>query len=420
MNSRFGRFAVFGPLVVGGFLAAGCGENGLGNIAEQCGFVCEGDAVANGNASISGVASVDSFFGAVVNFEGKANMVADGIAAALGRIAVSLELDPGATGAEISGALEAKFAADLQGGLNIDFAPPRCEVSAKASIEATAQCDASVDPGSVKAECSGTCEVEASAEVDCGAEATLECKGTAPGLACEGECSGSCEVELTAGGTCEGTCNAAGECQGECDGTCEGSCEVSGSAAANCTGKCKGECTYTPPEGGCEANATASCKAEGSAKVECSGRCEGEVTPPSASAECEASAKANAEMNAECTPPSLEISYTLSARLQGDANARAEFEAWLEGFRGNFQALVTAMEQANIVIRAGASLATAADGAVRGAINAQASGDVDLKAGFGLACAITNLPVAITVVNGARTRLQGQFEAAAQVTGSIG
>src|SRR5882724_6460291 len=57
-------------------------------IAAQCGLACPGDpndkgvvikGIAEGNAAISGVASVDAFFGQVISFQNAAGGVASGI-----------------------------------------------------------------------------------------------------------------------------------------------------------------------------------------------------------------------------------------------------------------------------------------------------------------------------------------------------
>lgn len=416
MNTKIGRFAVLAPLMLGGLSLSACDK-----VADACDLNCSAEGIAEGNASISGVASVDSFFGAVVAFEGKANVVADGIAAALAKIEGSLD---GVAGADLQAKLEAKFAANVQGGVTIEYAAPKCEVSAKASIEATAKCDVSVEPGSVKAECSGTCSAEASATAECSGSAEMQCTATAPSIACSGECKGTCAVDVSAecSGTCKGDCTANGSTQtgieGKCEGTCSGTCEAT--ATGSCSGTCKGECTATAPMGGCTGGASVSCKAEANAKVECSGSCTGEVTPPKASAECEASVKANASVNAECTPPALKVDYQLSAAVAGDVTAKAEFEAWIEGFKGNFAGLVTALAQAKLVAGAGTSLSAAATGAVRGAVDAQLSGDLDIKATVGLGCALDELPKVAGIISAAAGRLQGQVTASASVVAAVG
>jgi len=381
---------VLAVLGLSGFMMAGACED----VQEACGLTCPEQGIADGNASITGVASIDGFFSSVVNYSTKANMVADNINVELAAIADSVGLEGGA-GADFSGgfqaAVQAKF--NLAGDISIDFQPPRCEVSAKASIEATAKCDVEVDPGSVEASCEGKCEVdpgkvdlEASCEGDATAEVT--CTGTAPNLECSGSCTGSCELSASAScsGTCNGSCtgtcsveNADGSCAGQCDGQCQGTCELE--AGGSCEGKCTGSCEYTPPSAECEAGAKVEveCKVEGSAeppKVNCSGSCSGEVTPPSASAECEASAKAEAEVNAECYPPSVGVSYQLvaSGNAAADLEAKLQFEAWLTGFKGHMSAIAAAMAQADIVITAGEGIVDAA-----GNVIMNAAGEIDLE-----------------------------------------
>ncbi len=415
---------------MGSFAATGCdGDDplGVGQLAEECGLTCPGDGegVASGNFSISGLPNVDGFFAAVVRLNEASAQVTGNIQGELDAIALSLGLEKGAAGADIKAALEAKIAANLDGGLSINFAPPKCEVSASATIEATAKCDVEVDAGEVSASCEGSCEAEVSAsgEVECDASATVVCEGTAPNFACEGTCTGSCELE--AGATCEGTCqgecdgtctvtNADGSCNGSCDGECKGSCELT--AGASCEGKCTGTCSYTPPDAKCEASASASCQAdvEAEASVECKGSCDGTVTPPSASAECEASAKAEAEVSAECTPPALEVDFAFNAELQADADAQLEFNAWLNGFKGHLSALVAASAKAEILVDAALDLEAAGEGAVTGVFDGlTSSGDIKTKIGAG--CAVLEMPAAVQLVVDAGVEVTAQVEATAQI-----
>lgn len=426
------RMRSFG-LIAGGMAAGlsitalqGC-DDAVGDLAEQCGLTCATEGVLEGNASISGVASVDAFFGAVVTFSRVSLEIAGGIQAELDAIALSLDLEPGASGADIKAAIQTKLEASINGGLQVKYAPPRCEVSVEATLEATAKCDAEVDPGMATVECQGSCEASASAEAKCEGDAELRCVGQAPDFNCQGTCSGSCRLDVAAAceGTCRGECqgdcsvqDASGQCQGACNGMCQGTCELSG--GGSCSGSCEGECAYTPPSGMCEANATVRCEAKADAKVACNGRCDGEVTPPKAKAECEASAKAEANASVQCFPPQLEITWQWSAKLDGDVNAQAEFRAWLQGFRVRYAALIAALKRAELVVKVGADLAAAAEGAVKGSIDVAASGDVDLKTGVGLGCALNALGDVGTAVQQATGRLQGSITAAAEVSGSIG
>ena len=52
-------------------------EDAIEELAEQCGLDidCEAGGIAVGRASVSGVPSVDDFFAAVINFQGKADLM---------------------------------------------------------------------------------------------------------------------------------------------------------------------------------------------------------------------------------------------------------------------------------------------------------------------------------------------------------
>lgn len=404
----------------------GCGEDGpLGDLAKECGLVCPAEGIAEGNASISGVASIDAFFGAVVNFSGKATLMADNIDAELLKIKASLGLEADATAAEIEAEMIAQFDLDASAGITIDFEPAKCEASVQASVQATARCEGEVSPGMATVECSGSCQAEVSAMAECDASATAKCVGTAPNLACDGECSGTCELE--AGATCEGTCkgtcsgtcaaeNGDGSCNGACDGMCQGTCEMS--AKATCSGQCKGECEYDPPSGGCEVGASLRCTASAMGSVECSGKCDGEVTPPMAKVECQASAKAEASMSVECSPPQLAISYAFEA--SASAQAQANFEAFLTGFLKSFGNIAAEIKRGEVLLAAGLELTSAATGAVTGAVETSLDGDVNLKAKIGLGCALTELDNVGAALASSRTKIQGSLSATAELTAAFG
>jgi hypothetical protein len=429
------KFSAFGGLVgitamlLGSASLSACGEDSPGlptgglpldELRKQCGLECDVNALAEGNASISGLGSIDAFFAAVGNFSAQANLVADNIDAQLGRITTALEIDASATSAaEIKAAMVAKFQLDADAGISLKAEPAKCEVNANVMVEAAAKCDVEASPGSVKAECKGTCTAEASAEASCDASAEVVCKGTAPNLACEGSCTGECVLEAgatckgTCNGTCSGTCsaeNADGSCAGSCDGTCEGKCELK--AGASCSGQCKGECEYTPPSGSCEAGASVQCKAEANASVECEGKCEGEVEPPEVSAECQASAKAEADLKVECTPPSITLDYQFSANAS--AEVKAEFEAFLVTFVDAYGKMLAELERGKVVVKAGVDLGAAAGGAVSGAIGELTGPDAEfsLKLIAGLECAGQVLPTVPDVIGDASARLEASVSAA--------
>ena len=418
--------------VAGAFSTQACDSKnsplGSNELLQQCGLVCPDKGIVDGNASISGIPNIDAFFGSVVSFNAKASLIAGNINAEIAKINLSLGLDANAPAGDIQAAIVAKFHLDANAGLKIAYTPAQCSVSAKATIEATAKCDATVDPGKAEVQCSGSCEADASVSAKCDASATVKCVGTAPMFACTGECKGSCEFKAAAAcsGTCKGTCDgncsakdAMGNCEGSCDGKCGGTCEMS--AAAKCDGSCKGECTYTPPMGQCEAGASVHCEAMAKGSVMCNGKCDGEVTPPKASAECEASAKADASVNVECTPPALDLAYQFDAKLTAaaQAKAQADFEAFLVGFKGSFSVIVAQLKQSGVVLQAGADIGSKGVDAVTTAVNGiDAKGN--LKVTVGLGCALAELPEVAKAMKKSTTDLTASAKAAGDLTASFG
>ncbi|WAS90307.1 hypothetical protein [Nannocystis punicea] len=400
---------------------AGCQENNPLPGTGLCDLGCPDEGLADGNASISGIASVDAFFAAVVGFDKAALEVKAGVDAELRAIAVSLELDASASAADIRAALSAKLEGALEGGLKVKYAPPRCTVDAKVAIDASAKCDAEVDPGMVSVECKGTCTVDASASASCDASAKVMCKGTAPNLQCSGSCTGTCELtnDFTCNGTCNGECSAGcsvigpdGKCAGECTGDCMGTCELK--AGAECTGNCQGSCEYEAPDGQCEAGAEVRCQAAADASAQCDGSCDGEVVPPKAKAECEASVEAEAKMQAQCTPPSLEILWQWKGDFEDED--KAKFKAWVEGFRLRYAGLLAAGARAELVLGAGARLG---DAAVNLLASLPGEVGVDLRASLGLPCALAELESVGTLIQSGSGALSGSVSAVGEISAAL-
>ena len=433
-------------LAVSGLVVGSCGGDDVGDlpdlndgvlaplkpIAEQCGIdvECEAGGVVEGNASISGVASIDAFFQSVVTFRAKVDNVSADINAQLAAIRGDFGI---AANADIGAQLKAQISANVDGSLKVVAEPAKCKADARASVAAKARCEGEVMPGKVEVECKGGCEVEANAMVMCSGSAELRCTVTAPSVACMGECKGSCETMLTAkaacSGTCKGSCDGACSaysdsgktmCAGQCDGMCMGSCEAELAAEAKCEGTCKGECTVTKPMGGCEGGIRAECKAEANAMVMCEGRCDGEVTPPMVKAECEASVKAEAKLSVECTPPRLSIDYKLKAGV--DAMAQAKFVAGVENLKVRLPALLASLEKAELIVDAGEGLTAGASAAFKGTADAikQAAADVDLKVAFGLNCAVKEVGMIPGVLKTSGDKLGASVKGAAGVTGAVG
>jgi hypothetical protein len=313
--------------------ASGC-EDAIEEACGPCGKVSTGDY------SVSGNAELDGFFQAVGTFHGAAATVTSQFQADLGEIAALYSIEAKADGTFDAGAVEAAIKADfdanLQGGINVNYVPPKCEASLDVSIEAQAQCEAKAEctgefePGSVEVKCEGSCTGECKG----GCEGTAQCELEVTGGACTTKCEGSCELKgsVACEGTCRGTCSgscevrdAQGQCAGKCEGNCTGSCEAS--VAATCNGTCTGKCTAPTAEASCSGTV----KCEGKCTGSCTGGCSGNFKPPSARVDCEASAKCEAQASARanaalvCLPPTLDISYGFKA--SANASARTSFNA---------------------------------------------------------------------------------------------
>ncbi|MDX2055158.1 MAG: hypothetical protein SFV15_22340 [Polyangiaceae bacterium] len=418
-TTKIALIALLAPALIGGIASTACSDvanaaGPLDGLAAQCGLVCDAEGIVEGNAQISGIRSIDAFFNAVLEFNGQATLVSGNIEAQLARIRGALGVT---TNAEIKAALTAKLTANVEGKARIVAEPPKCEVSAKATLEAQAKCDASVDPGSASVKCSGSCVAEASASASCDAMATLKCSGTAPMLSCSGTCKASCEGtcmldgKTKCEGTCAGTLNADGTCMGECTVAAGGKCN------GTCSGKCTGECEYTPPMGVmCSAGAEVKCEAMANAQVECKGKCEGEVTPPMVKAECNASAKASAEVKAECSPPKLYVEFTAKAGL--DAAAKADFAAFTSVFVDAYGQILAQQAQAKGIIKAGGTLTAAATAAAEGL--GQVAIDGDLKAKIGAGCAIPEMGKVGKLIGDATGKLNTSVMDVAAITTTVG
>lgn len=442
------NYKTLGLIAIAAGMLVSCGKNGnpltggdgglpaipgvAAELAKRCGIDvdCKAGGIVQGNASISGVVSVDAFFQSVLDFEAKADNVSAAIDAQIAAIRGDFGI---AASANLATELKAQVSANVEGALTVKAEPAKCSVDAKATLEAQAHCDASVKPGSATVKCQGSCEVDANAMVDCGANADLMCTITPPMGMCSGTCKGTCEAKLSAAakcdGTCKGTCtgncsaysdSGATQCAGQCDGMCMGSCEATLTAEAMCSGTCSGECTIKPPSGTCMGAIRAHCDAKASAMVECKGRCDGNIEPPSAKAECNASAKAEAKLNVECTPPRVTIAYKLKAGVNADAQAR--FEAGLKNLQVRLPALLAAIGKASAVVDAGKGLTTDAKGALTAGVKAAAlaAGKGDLKVLFGLQCAAKELGNVGTAIKGSSDRLAASVKSSADLTAALG
>lgn len=269
--------------------------------------------------------SIDSLGTASANLTAAAAAMRVDLATACSAIAGGSFAKSAATDEEVKtecDAANAKIKANLTASVKASVVPGKCVVKADAQFNCEAKCNAEIK--CTPAEIDVRCE-EGKLSVECSGECTgtLSCEGSATVAAnCEGECNGTCS------GTCGGTC--AGECDGECStmsedgktcaGTCTGTCK--GSCSASCEGTCEGSCTFAA-DAKVDCNATARCegKCTGTAKAP---QCEGTLRPPECEkpdVDCNAGCKGQANLQAECTPPTVVIEGT------ADADFAAAFEA---------------------------------------------------------------------------------------------
>jgi hypothetical protein len=285
------------------------------------------------------------------------------------------------------------------GKIVVEAKPPQCAASVNVMADCAAKCDATVKPGSVKAQCEGG-KLEGKCEGKCEGECTVEAGGK-----CEGSCSASCTGECKAdfSGKCDGTCK--GKCDGKdskakCAGTCDGKCE--GKATGNCSGECKGECS-----GSCTMKAKAECSGtcSGGCSVEFKEpKCSGEVKPPQMSAECKANCDAEVKGKLECTPGHVLVKAEGSA----DAAAAAKLKGALEK---NLPALLkVSVGMKSKISGIGANVRASLEG-VKGLVTAGGTGA--LKAG---ACVGASLEAQAK----ASVSIDVSVKASASASGSVG
>lgn len=434
-------------LVAVGFLSGlasvsvtGCDK--VEDLAEQCDLTCPAEGILEGNASISGIPSVDSFFAATIDVRNATLELESSLRTELLALAAALGVENPSNnvkdlGNQVRDALKAQFSAKLEGGVTIGYAPPKCEADLEVAVKASAQCDVEASPGKADFSCSGSCDIEASveAQAQCEASGTLRCEVTAPAIKCEGTCAGTCQLEVaaecsgTCSGTCEGNCSACvgGECKtdgngvitncaGTCSGSCQGSCEMS--AGASCSGKCEGTCEYTAPKGGCEANASVRCEAKAGVdmKVDCKGQCQGTIEPPKMKAECQASVDAKARADLKCTPPQLDIDYNFKASI--GAEGKAEFRALLNVLRIRFAAILALESKAQAVVEASTALVNNTGSMIDG-VKARIEAEVSVKSIRNISCAVSEAKHVATMMQQSGSTLEASIGAAASVKGSM-
>ncbi len=294
--------------------AAGCPKLGNAAAAGKVDWAGEFalDAATAGKIK-GGVTAALELKALAATIDADLKLACGGLATDLGR-AGNFQDGKAACDAALAALADVKAKMGASAKIAVAVEPPRCSASIDAYSNCVAECDASIDPGSVDVKCEG---------------------GELVGR-CDGQCSGSCHMDAAARceGTCKGSCNA--KFSGRCDGACTGTCGGKNVNGAACSGTCIGSCS-AGASGSCGAQCSGSCelKAKASCKGDCQGscsvdfrapRCTGEVKPPSASAECTASCDARVSANLECKPAKLAVVIEGAA----DAKAAAAYKAALQ------------------------------------------------------------------------------------------
>jgi hypothetical protein len=156
----------------------------------------------------------------------------------------------------------------------------------------------------------------------------------------------------------------------------------------------------------------------------CEGECRGEVTPPEVMAECEATAKAEADLNAECSPPSIGLDYQLSADAEatfsGDADAQVAFEARIQAFASAYAKLLAKGAKIQLIVESGGALGEAGVNAVGELVgNIVLSADADAQARIDAICAVGEVEVAGMALVAAGDSLTASAQGIASITGAI-
>lgn len=365
-KKAIGLVSLAAPALIG-ILAASCDKTNdpLGDTAEKlcgaCGTLATGDVGISGNAKLDGFFSAVSKIGdatASINADFNSNIDALSRVYGVANFDASASIDTKVDA--LIAAIKADISANVSGGVYIDYKPAECHASVSVAVQAQAQCEvkggcmATVDPGSVDVQCEGSCS--GSCEGTCeGGLPTCQVDASAT---CDGKCEGTCTFNAAAhcDGTCHGSCDgnctvmdADGQCSGSCDGNCDGSCEFA--AAAKCDGGCSGRCEVKA-DAKCSGGEAPHC--EGKCTGSCSAGCTGTIKPPKASGSCDASAdcqaQASAQANAslECTPPSLDLTYSFKG--SADASAQADFMAHLAELKTRGSAILTGFTKYDLLL----------------------------------------------------------------------
>lgn len=299
-------------------------------------------------------------------------------------------VDPNTCGNYAEKEAGAKLKAFLEATVTLNEAVVSLEGEVKASCGAMAEKLGVPADGDTKKVCDGVAEaIKANLKAGIKGKAGFKVEykpavctvnaDVAVDAAAKCEASAQADVKVECTGTCEGTCK--GACKGECEGEAGG-----GGAKGECSGKCKGTC-------------------EGS----CSGGCEGSADVQ-ASAECEAKAEVSANLEAECTPPEVNVEY--EAKVVVD---KPKVEAVAEALKEGLPKLLSV--QAKLKGPTALAIKTWSKTAKN---LAQASGKLYSSLGDQATCVAGQLTAAAGTVAKVNASFSVSVEASASVSGAAG
>ena len=147
-----------------------------------------------------------------------------------------------------------------------------------------------------------------------------------------------------------------------------------------------------------------------------------------AKADCEAQASAQASANVECTPPSLEIRFEISASgsISGDVDAEAQFRARLGELRVRGAAILQGFANMGALINGRVNGELVFDppplvriqGQLDGVIDAVAAGEFEIAPGR-IDCVIPAFRDAVEILAGVAGETSGTIEAQAEFSASL-
>ena len=180
-------------------------------------------------------------------------------------------------------------------------------------------------------------------------------------------------------------------------------------AGLKVTAKAKSKTVVTVTPATCTVDAAASAKAS----AECSGSGSGNAgtsgSSGSAAAACKSQGQASASLDAQCTPPKVDVQSDTSVAVDAGGFTRASKAVAI-----GLPALLTANAKAKLALTSATEFASSAGGAVKG------MGSLAKEFGAQAACVVNRMNVAARGAVQAKASISVSVQASASVSGSAG